>query len=98
MSGITRSNFLCPSAESYAKSAVATIGIQNNTFGCFSHALQVRGVSRWSKANDDKIIFFKFYLASIIIPERVFDNIVNKDSDKKREQFFQRREAEKKGN
>ena len=44
MSGITRPNFMCPSAEFYAKSAVATIGIQNDTCGCFAHALHVRGV------------------------------------------------------
>ena len=46
MSKITRTSFTSPSAESYAKSAVATIGIQNNTCGCFPHALQVRGGKR----------------------------------------------------
>ena len=48
MSGITRTSFLCPSPECFAKSAVTTIGIQNDTCGCFSHALQVRE----SKANN----------------------------------------------
>ena len=42
MSGIRRANFLVPSPEAMAKAAVATIGIQEDTFGCFSHALQVK--------------------------------------------------------
>lgn len=41
MSGIRRSTFLIPNGTGFAKAAVATIGIQDNTFGCFSHALQV---------------------------------------------------------
>ena len=41
MSGIRQSSFQVPSPATYAKAAVATIGIQNNTFGCFSHAIQV---------------------------------------------------------
>ena len=43
MTGISRTdtNFVRLTPESFAKSAVATIGIQNNTCGCFPHALQV---------------------------------------------------------
>ena len=42
MNGIRRSNFLIGSPISYADAALSTIGLQNNTYGCFSHALQVR--------------------------------------------------------
>ena len=41
MSGIRRASFFIPSPTSAAKAAVATIGIQNSTNGCFPHALQV---------------------------------------------------------
>ncbi len=38
---VAHSFLACPWCFAYAKAAVATIGIQNDTFGCFSHALQV---------------------------------------------------------
>ena len=41
MSGIRRSGFFVPTGEKMARAAVATIGIQKTTFGCFAHALQV---------------------------------------------------------
>ena len=41
MSGIKRTSFFVPSAVAYARAAVATIGILNNTFGCFAHTIQV---------------------------------------------------------
>ena len=41
MTGITTPTLLAPSAESYAKAAVATIGIQNDTFGYLNHSLMV---------------------------------------------------------
>ncbi len=43
MSGICRPTFPVPSAEAYVKAAIASVGIQKSTFGCFSHALQVWG-------------------------------------------------------
>ena len=39
MSGITTPTLLAPSAETYATAAVATIGIQNDTFGYLYHSL-----------------------------------------------------------
>ena len=47
-------------AESFAKSAVATIGIQNDTCGCFSHALQVRGIPPLINSQDNSFFFFFF--------------------------------------
>ena len=44
MTTIDKVSFLVPSISAYAKAAVATIGIQNNTCGFLSHALQVSGV------------------------------------------------------
>ena len=41
MSGISRPSYTMPSADTYAKAAVATIGVQDSTYGCFSHAMQV---------------------------------------------------------
>ena len=41
LSGMDKPSFDIPSPATFAKAAVATIGIQDNTFGCFSHALQV---------------------------------------------------------
>ena len=41
MSGITTPTLLAPSAESYVTAAVATIGIQNDTFGYLYHSLMV---------------------------------------------------------
>ncbi len=41
MTGFRRTSFAVPSPNAYAKAAVATIGIQNDTYGFFQHALQV---------------------------------------------------------
>ena len=41
MSGIRRPRVWSPSPESYVSSAVATIGVQNETYGCIAHAIQV---------------------------------------------------------
>ena len=41
MSGMKKSNMLVANAISYARAAVATIGIQRDTYGCISHAIQV---------------------------------------------------------
>ena len=41
MSGIRRPKFWAPSPETYAKSAVATIGVQQDTYGYLFHAVQV---------------------------------------------------------
>ena len=39
--GFEHSNFFIADAATYVKSLVATIGIQENTYGCISHAIQV---------------------------------------------------------
>ena len=41
MSGISTPTLLAPSVESYATAAVATIGIQNDTFGYLYHSFMV---------------------------------------------------------
>ena len=41
MSNKRKVSFFSPDPVSYAKAAVATIGIQEYTHGCWSHALQV---------------------------------------------------------
>jgi len=41
MTGIRVPHFLAPSPIDYACTAMATIGIQDYTYGTFSHALQV---------------------------------------------------------
>ena len=41
MSGVTKTSLMSPSPESYVSSAVATIGVQNETYGCIAHAIQV---------------------------------------------------------
>ena len=41
MSGIRRSSMMVADAVQYGRSAVATIGIQDYTHGCLSHAIQV---------------------------------------------------------
>ena len=38
-----RKKFLVPDPVTYARAAVATIGIQRVTLGCVEHALQVSG-------------------------------------------------------
>ena len=42
MTGYMSPNLFVPSAQTYVRSALATVGIQNNTFGYFPHAVQVR--------------------------------------------------------
>ena len=42
LSGVSTTSFFVPSAEAFARAAVATIGIQRSTLGCFPHALMVR--------------------------------------------------------
>ena len=34
-------SLICPTPAAYARGSIATIGHQNDTFGCFGHALQV---------------------------------------------------------
>jgi len=41
MTGIKVPHFFAPSANDYARSAMETIGIQDYTYGTFSHALYV---------------------------------------------------------
>ena len=41
MIGVRKSSFMIPNGDQYARSAVATIGVQKTTFGCWSHAIQV---------------------------------------------------------
>ena len=41
MSRIKHTNALVVDADYYARSAVATIGVQKFTFGCLSHSIQV---------------------------------------------------------
>ena len=41
MSGKKHTNSFIMEANYYARSAVATIGVQRYTFGCLSHAIQV---------------------------------------------------------
>ena len=36
-----------PSGVSYARSAVATIGLQRDTYGCLSHAFQVTMATKY---------------------------------------------------
>lgn len=48
MSKIRRSSLLVPDPNGYARSALATVGIQGRTFGCISHAIQVRWPHRGS--------------------------------------------------
>ena len=45
MANIDKPNLIVPSPEAFAKAAVATIGIQDDTFGCFNHACQVSCMS-----------------------------------------------------
>ena len=40
-SGIRQPTFLAPSPETYVRSAVATIGVQHNTYGYLFHAVLV---------------------------------------------------------
>lgn len=42
MMGIKKPNYFAPSPRDYAHDALATIGIQDITYGTFSHSLQVR--------------------------------------------------------
>ena len=41
MSGIKRPKWWAPSPVAFARSAVATIGVQQHTSGCLVHELQV---------------------------------------------------------
>ena len=41
MSGIRRPSFFTPSPSNYARDAIATIGIQEITYGTLAHAIQV---------------------------------------------------------
>ena len=41
LTGMKKSNLLFANAISHARAAVATIGIQRDTYGCLSHAIQV---------------------------------------------------------
>ena len=41
MSSFSGSGLFVVHPTAFAKAAVATIGIQHNTFGCFTHAIQV---------------------------------------------------------
>ena len=41
MSDISTPNLMAPSAETFATAAVATIGIQNDTFGYLYHSFMV---------------------------------------------------------
>ena len=41
MSGVSKTSLMSPSPESYVSSAVATIGVQNETDGCISHTILV---------------------------------------------------------
>ena len=45
MANMDKPNLLVQSPEAFAKAAVATIGIQDDTFGCFNHACQVSCMS-----------------------------------------------------
>ena len=42
LSKMRRSSVFVPTPESYVRAAIATIGVESYTFGCMSHALQVR--------------------------------------------------------
>jgi len=42
MSAHARASFFIRTPISFTKAALATVGIQNTTFGCFPHAIQVR--------------------------------------------------------
>ena len=46
LSKFRRSSVFVPTPESYVKAAIATIGVETDTFGCISHALQVRIAGR----------------------------------------------------
>jgi len=48
MTGIKVPHFFGPSPKDYACAAIKTIGIQNYTYGTFSHALQVSIIGRCS--------------------------------------------------
>ena len=41
LSGIQQSSFTVPAPKKFVCDALATVGIQNRTFGTLSHALQV---------------------------------------------------------
>ena len=41
MSKIRRPKWWAPSPDYYARCALATVGIESDTFGCLSHAFQV---------------------------------------------------------
>ena len=45
MANMDKPNLLVQPPEAFAKAAVATIGIQDDTFGCFNHACQVSCMS-----------------------------------------------------
>lgn len=40
LSKIRRASWLVPTPESFVRSAMSTIGVENRTFGCWAHALQ----------------------------------------------------------
>ena len=46
MTGIKRPSYFAPSPCDYAHDALATIGIQDITYGTLAHAIQVRALIR----------------------------------------------------
>jgi hypothetical protein len=48
---------MVPSPATFAKSAVTTIGVQDNTFGYFWHAFQVPYVARVHNAKAEELVY-----------------------------------------
>lgn len=57
MTGIKQPSYFAPSPSDYACDALATIGIQDITYGTLAHAIQVRSINlsdsyEWSFTTD----------------------------------------------
>ena len=57
MSGVSKTSLMSPSPESYVSSAVATIGVQNETDGCIPHTIQVSCVCVCLIIDDSDLLY-----------------------------------------
>ena len=80
MSGIRRSSFMAPDGVSYAREAVATIGIRRVTYGCLSHIIQVRTSLSNGEKNCISSIVFDLLCCDIGVYDQGGSLFSNKDS------------------
>ena len=94
MSGVTKTSLMSPSPESYVSSAVATIGVQNETYGCIAHAIQVSCVCVCVITDDGDyacIIFHTQHYFSYSMGQRLYTNMVFKALLGKKNQWMKER-------